>query len=340
MLRFVVPVILFLALPATAMAEVEITEDSRAHFNAGVALLQDPDGARYEEAYREFKAAYAGSPSWKVLGNLGLCAMKLERDGEAIDAFERYLAESGAELAPEERAQVQRDLDTLRSGAVEVTLRGFAVGDVLMDRRVPLSGATVMNRYDVATDPTLLRLRAGRHELVLSRAGFEDIRWGFEASSGSAVEHQFAPPAAVPNAASEPVAQPSSAPASPADSGGGNARRVAAYGALGLGVVGTGLGVFFAVQRGSKSSDADQMYEDCIDLGDCGQAEADEIDALDADAATAGTLSIVGFGVGAAGIATGLVLLLTDSSKRDSAPAVRRVRPFVGLGEVGLSGTF
>ncbi|HYJ09195.1 MAG TPA: hypothetical protein VEX18_09295, partial [Polyangiaceae bacterium] len=69
-----------------AAADVPISDNARAHFNAGVSLLQDPDGARYEEAYREFQAAYADSPSWKICGNLGITAMKLERDGEAIDA--------------------------------------------------------------------------------------------------------------------------------------------------------------------------------------------------------------------------------------------------------------
>jgi hypothetical protein len=44
-------VIVGLALPSHA-AEVVISDDARAHFSAGVNLLQDPDGARYEEAYR------------------------------------------------------------------------------------------------------------------------------------------------------------------------------------------------------------------------------------------------------------------------------------------------
>src|SRR5579871_4921957 len=70
--------------------DVAISPEARNHFAAGVALLQDPKAPRYEEAYREFKAAYAASPSSKILGNLGLCAMKIERDEEAISAYETY----------------------------------------------------------------------------------------------------------------------------------------------------------------------------------------------------------------------------------------------------------
>src|SRR5579859_5544266 len=96
-------------------ADAPITDEARTHFAAGVNLLRDPDGARYEEAYREFKAAYAASPSYKILGNLGLCAMKLERDGEAIDAYSNYLARA-SDLDPSEAKQVTTDLQTLRTG--------------------------------------------------------------------------------------------------------------------------------------------------------------------------------------------------------------------------------
>src|SRR5215475_15565235 len=85
--------------------DVQITDSARQHFKTGVAYLKDPDGARYEEAYREFKAAYADSPSWKILGNLGITAMKLERDGEAIEAFEKYLASGGNQIELAERSQ-------------------------------------------------------------------------------------------------------------------------------------------------------------------------------------------------------------------------------------------
>src|SRR5436189_1139190 len=105
-------VLLGLAMPVGA-AEVVISDEARAHFSAGVNLLQDPDGARYEEAYREFKAAYATSPSWKILGNLGLSAMKLERDGEAIEAYRKYLTDGGNQVDTDERAQFTRDLSTL-----------------------------------------------------------------------------------------------------------------------------------------------------------------------------------------------------------------------------------
>ena len=57
---------------------------------------------------------------------------------------------------------------------------------------------------------------------------------------------------------------------------------------------------------------------------------------LDADARGDQNISIVGFGVGAAGLATGLVLLLTGSDSGDAASPAAMVAP----GWFGLGGTF
>src|SRR5687768_7085376 len=124
-----------------------ITEEARQHFAAGVNLLQDPEGARYEEAYREFTAAYRASPSWKILGNLGIAAMKLERDGEAIEAFQKYLEQGKRELDRSERDQFQRDLAALETSVVWVTFRSVPEGATLTDERVAVSGNSTVNRY-------------------------------------------------------------------------------------------------------------------------------------------------------------------------------------------------
>lgn len=335
MSRFISPFVFVLALSGSAFAQTEINDTARQHFQAGVALLQDPDGARYEEAYRQFRAAYAASPSWKILSNLGICAMKLERDGEAIDAFSKYLSEGGAEVTPDEREQFERDLNTLKVGSGGVALHGLAQGDIVIDRRTPLSGAPMANRYDVQSASLVTRVRAGRHEITVQRSGFPEARFEFDAVPGGNVEHTFAfTTSAAPAAAPVVHAAPPTADSSP-----GNGRKIAAYSALGVGAVGAALGVVFLIQRGGKASDADERYDACLDSGGCDRTDADEIGKLDDEAATAGTLSVIGFAVGAAGIGTGLVLLLTGD---DGASQARQppVTPFVGLGRVGLTGTF
>jgi hypothetical protein len=195
-----------------AHADVAISDSARKHFSAGVALLQDPDGARYEDAYREFKAAYADSPSWKILGNIGLTAMKLERDGEAVDAYREYLKQGGKEIESDERAQVQRDFDTLSAGLVTVTVESLPPGASIADERIPVRGDRVLNQYGSANGPMKIGIRAGHHRITASLAGNADQVWEFEAKPGEAVSHTFqmsaataAPPAPAPGAAPAPA---------------------------------------------------------------------------------------------------------------------------------------
>jgi hypothetical protein len=186
------PIALLIGTTATVAwaDDVPISDAARQHFQAGVNLLQDPDGARYVEAYREFQTAYADSPSWKILSNLGITALKLERDGEAADAFAKYLAEGGSNIDADERAQVERDLQTLRAGLVKITINSDPPGAMLTDERVPEAGGTVVNRYGPLTAPMALGIRAGRHRMTVSLSGYKDAVWEFD-TPGQGDSHTF-----------------------------------------------------------------------------------------------------------------------------------------------------
>jgi hypothetical protein len=180
-------------LAKTALAqEAQISETARQHFKTGVAYLTDPDGARYEDAYREFKAAYAASPSWKILGNLGITSMKLERDGEAVEAFEKYLQGGGANIDPAERAQMERDLMTTKSGLVWVTVKADPPNANVVDERTPLSGRPIVNRYELAADGAIkVGIRRGHHKMTAKLDGYADNVWEFDAEPGAEQTHEF-----------------------------------------------------------------------------------------------------------------------------------------------------
>jgi hypothetical protein len=183
---------LLLAGPAVHAQEVQVSDNARQHFKTGVAYLTDPDGARYEEAYREFKAAYADSASWKILGNLGITSMKLERDGEAVEAFEKYLAGGGQAIDPAERAQMERDLMTTKSSVVWVSLKVDPAGAVLTDERQPLTGRTITNRYDWDKDGNLrIGIRRGHHKMSAKLDGYDDAVWEIDAEPGPDQTHLF-----------------------------------------------------------------------------------------------------------------------------------------------------
>jgi hypothetical protein len=181
----------FALAPVAIASETPISPEARMHFAAGVALLQDPKAPRYEEAYREFKAAYAASPSYKILGNLGLCAMKIERDAEAIAAYATYLKEAGADLTTAEREQIRRDLLTLRAGVVSVTVESDPPGATIVDVRVPVQGSDITNSYGQIYKPAVLGLRRGHHVLTAHMPGYPDQPWEFEASDATPPFHAF-----------------------------------------------------------------------------------------------------------------------------------------------------
>ena len=177
---------------AVGRARADATEEARQHFKAGVRHLQDPDGVRYEDAYREFRAAYAASPNPKILGNVGYCAMKLERDGEAIAAYARYLAET-TDVDLEERDQVSKDLMTMRSGLVRVTVHAEpGVTLTVIDTRTPVTGTAIANAYGPVNGGLEIGVRPGHHVLrARTQNGDEPKPWEIDAAPGAKLDHTF-----------------------------------------------------------------------------------------------------------------------------------------------------
>jgi hypothetical protein len=323
-----------------------IQEGKRA-FKTGVLLLQDPDGAKYDEALVEFRRAYQALGTWKVLGNIGLCALKLERDGEAIEAYEKYLAGGRNEIDKAEREQVDRDLQRLRAQLVKVHIEAPA-GTQLADDRTTTQGSHVGNLYPMSAATIDLGLHPGHHSIVAKNEQGQ-ARWEVDLSPASSVTHKFeiANASAQPGPAAPPVATPPTdpGPAAPVvavgtDSTEPNSKsstRTLAFVAGGVGVVGVGAGVLFAVMRSSKVKESEDL---CTGpSGACPESQRTKIDELDNSAKTNGTLSVVGFAVGGIGLATGAALFMMSSPSTSSA-ASPRFQPWVGLGSAGVAGTF
>jgi hypothetical protein len=186
---FALAAVACLAPPAGAQ---EISEEARKHFRAGVNYMQDPDGERVEDAYVEFKRAYELSKSPKILGNLGICAMRLERDGEAIEALGRYANEVN-DLKPEDREQIQRDLQTLNASAVRLAVTSDLKEATVIDTRFPNRGAAVTNRYPLQGGKAEFVVRAGHHVVRLQTEGRDrGPQWQFDALGGTSQSHHFA----------------------------------------------------------------------------------------------------------------------------------------------------
>lgn len=156
----VVPVLLFvLATIAPARAQTEAKVAARDHYQRGLELA---NRGEYGAALAEFDQAYAASPNYAVLYNIGQANVGLGRARPAIDALRRYLKEGDGEIPPARRAEVEQQVALLESSFVSLTITTAP------------TGATVsVDGTAVGTTPLAspVRVTAGTHVVSATRPG-------------------------------------------------------------------------------------------------------------------------------------------------------------------------
>src|SRR3954470_11707639 len=270
--------------------------DARAHYARGLELAGQNG---YEGALREFKAAYAISPQFAVLFNIGQAHIALGHTVEAIEALSRYLLDGGDRISPTRRTQVQRQIEGLRSTLPnpEVTSEaeaarataaaaGAAAGEAIeaasegsraagfthpgtLTIRCPEPGLKLSldgKRIDLAASSRGVALPAGVHHLVLSAAGRRSVEESLEIQEGGAalvicemLPAAAAPPAIVPL---QPIGAPVfTAVTSSAETPTIHAKTVAyLLGGLGVAFGGTAIGVYVWNRGQYKEAQREQDY--------------------------------------------------------------------------------
>jgi len=100
---------------ATPVSAQPIADDAaaREYFKAGRAAF---DQADYESALTYFRHAYRTSGRGALLYNIGVAADRLQRDQEALEAFEQYLDRTEK---PTREFEVRRRIEALRGSIAE-----------------------------------------------------------------------------------------------------------------------------------------------------------------------------------------------------------------------------
>lgn len=194
----------------------------------------------------------------------------------------------------------------------------------------------------------------GKHHIKAAASGFnpatKDVSLADGATQSISLTLQpnssAAGPAAPPKA-SAPAQQVGTQTAPKGDQGtadhGGGSKglRIGSYVALGVGVVGLGLGTFFVLRSSSKRKDANAAYNACGSPCLDSNPKSSEVASLDNQARSAKTLAAVGYVVGGVGVAAGVTLFVLSrhhhSAEHADAPSVH---PWVGLRSAGVTGTF
>ena len=153
--------------PASARADDDAkkvaappSEEASQRFRSGVAFYKDKD---FAAALVEFKRAYELVPNYSVLYNLGQTGRELKDYAAALEAFEQYLDEGGARVAPARHKEVAAAIDELKRkvGTLKITSNVEGAAIVLDD--VPI-GASPLAAPLVAN--------VGRHKLSATSTGY------------------------------------------------------------------------------------------------------------------------------------------------------------------------
>ncbi|HEY2514085.1 MAG TPA: PEGA domain-containing protein [Polyangiaceae bacterium] len=301
--------------PPGAEGGSDAVTQARQHFMRGVKLYEEDD---FRSALIEFNRAYELAPNWGVLYNIGQSYYQLRDYANGLRTLERYAREGGAQIAPERRAQIDKEMAELRGRVAHVTLTSNVEG-----AEITLDDASI-GRTPLA-EPALIG--TGRHKLSISRPGYVPVTKTVDIAGGdrltipldlAEVPREGEPGAAAQTAAV--VEAPSHAPA---------------FVVGGIGVAGVVVGAIFGgLAIGNKSS----LNGECDAAKHCTASSQPDIDAFSRNT----TISTVGFSVGLVGLAAGTIIFLTERPKTEPTPvpAALRVTPWVGPGSAGVSGTF
>lgn len=289
---------------------------AKQHMAAGVSFMQDPDGARYEEAYPEFRAAYEKSGSLNALHNLAICSQKLELDGEAIAYYQRVLDQKGDDLDPNDKEQITRDLAALQAVVAWVTLSSDKGQVTLIDERTPNRGQVIRNRYDIGMQPKKIGIHPGNHKFTAKVEGQPDQVRSVEIPNGGQLNIEFVFDKNAPVTAegftdedmkNMTVGQSDVSP----DEGGGLHWSVWVVGGVTIAAA-IPMAIFMGMSASQKSE-----YDDEI-LGK--KSEAEQQDAADS-LKTTNLLADVFLGVTAAGAVTTIILAIVLSGGGDDETA-------------------
>jgi hypothetical protein len=278
----------------------------------------------YETAEDRFRRADALVHAPTLVLDRGRALMGMGRYVEAQEQFELVLREGVPPKAPRSwKAAVQEAATLLEEVEPKVAWLTIAVPDVAEPEiRVdgqPIPPAALGVRR--ATNP-------GTRTIDVGAAGYAPRRLTIELTEGGeeSLEVALEP---LPKDAPAPR-PPRSKPSPEADA---PPRDLAPYVAFGVG----GLGIIVGSVTGALTIKKHSELSDACPGGVCPEEERETLDSYH----RLGWVSGVGFAVGAAGAATGVVLLVRQKRESSTETAARsRLELFAGPGRAGLRGTF
>jgi len=309
-------------LPAAADESATDKAAADALFNEGRKLLKKKN---YEEACPKFAESYKLSERLGTLLNLATCHEEQGKTASAWAEFNEAEAFAKREKDTKRQKYARKHADELEKRLARLSFT-FPAG--MDSATLRLDGTEV----GAGARGTAIPIDPGTHQIEVSAPGKKT--WS---TTLDIADEAKTTPVAVPELEAEAVAEPETTeptpepkqepkPAAKKESGSSTLGWVA----LGVGVVGVGVGSYFGLTTFSKKKEADDHCGDAIGQSDANRCDQQGLDLRD-EAKSAATLSTIGFAVGAIGVGAGIYFLATSGSgKEKSARSGLWVAPAVG----------
>ena len=149
--------------PSARTVTPEATEEARLRFERGIRLFEEREN---ERSLVEFERAYELVGSYKILYNIAQVNVELGRYARAVTAFERYLADGGAEIPAARTESVQRELSDARARTAKILVRVVQPGAEIAidDRPLATSPMTAAELID-----------SGQHRVSVRKRDFQAV---------------------------------------------------------------------------------------------------------------------------------------------------------------------
>lgn len=323
-------------LASTARAD-DAAENVAAARTLGIQGVQLADAGKCPEAIEKLQRAESLHHAPTILGRLGECQVNVGEVVAGTENLNMVVREPLAANAPkvfydaQDRAQKVLTAATPKIAhlVIRITPSDVKASVAVAGKPVP----TALLGAERPTDPGTHQVTATAEgykpssaTVTLAEGGHQDITLLLEKDPNAVAA--LPPPGAETPASTGttgPVTPPAPAP---------HKSNTPAYIAFAVGGAGLIVGSITGALAFSKASDCPDKV--CPTQGDLDSAKS------------MATISTITFGVGIAGVAVGTVLLLTGNKTSESVSATAHprpapklsLRPFIGVGSLGLTGSF
>jgi len=303
-------------------------KERRDWMNKGNAEYVQKNWEAARDAYRK---SWDIKHHYTIAANLADVEMKMGHYAEAAAYLKYVLANLPESKATERKAAEEQLLECRNHLTVVRVATDVTDATVLVDGRDV--GQTPL-REDVLLEP-------GKHVISVTKPGYGETTKELSAE-GSKVELTLTlekASAAPPSQTQAPISAPAIQQTSFAQrSGHSKWYRIGSYVGFGVGTAGVGFGTFFLLKAHSKQSDSDTQYSVCFPH--CSSAQKANIADFDQSAQHQRTAGVVSYIVGGVGMVSGVTFFVLDSTRTSAPAATATVRPWFGLGQAGVVGSF